>query len=70
MGVMNGTAPTKMKRELVEEIWQASNLTWRQAENLVNEAMKLGEEKGRRQGRIEAYLTAARLLQKKSIRKG
>jgi hypothetical protein len=30
------------KRELVEEVWRASNLTWREADRIISEAMTLG----------------------------
>jgi nucleoid DNA-binding protein len=33
----------KTKKELIEEIWRNSNLTMRQAEEIIEEAMELGQ---------------------------
>lgn len=51
------TASTK---HLIEEVWRASNLSWRQAERIIADAIEIGA----RQGAIEAYTKAIRLLRK------
>lgn len=36
-------AELKTKQELIEEVWINSNLTWRQAEHIIQQAVNLGE---------------------------
>jgi hypothetical protein len=33
----------KKRRVLVERVWRASNLTWQEAERLVDDAIRLGK---------------------------
>jgi hypothetical protein len=37
------TGASTRKRELIEEVWRSSNLTWQQAERIITEAMELEE---------------------------
>jgi nucleoid DNA-binding protein len=37
------------KRELIEEVWRNSNLTWQQAEKIINDAIEMGKVDGYRE---------------------
>ena len=33
----------KRRRKLVEQLWRSSNLTWQEAEQLIDDAIRLGK---------------------------